>query len=88
MLKPPTPQKPNDGFIDIQARERCSDSEYEHDRSRHFWLAQDVLEVKSIDKSCSKQQILFSPGDQCASIATLTVFKVIQLGSHLWNGLR
>ena len=47
------------------ARERWSTSEEVHYRPGHFWLAQapDVLEVRMIDKRCTIESVMFSPGD-------------------------
>jgi hypothetical protein len=64
-LRAPTAEKPGDGFMAIQARERWSGSEDNHFRPGHFWLAQvgDVLHLEKIDKRCTIEGVTCSSGD-------------------------
>jgi hypothetical protein len=72
-LKAPTAEKPGDGFMAIQARERWSRSEDNHFRPGHFWLAQagGVLDVEMerVNQRCTVEEgVLCNPGDYLVRI--------------------
>ena len=70
MLKAPTEEKQNLGFLAIQARERWSTSEEVHYRPGHFWLAQapSVLEVRKVETRCTIEGVMFTRDDYLVRI--------------------